>query len=391
GDLSFREEHERRRGAAPGVPAHAGDARRGVGEPCARPAFRRQVPGAHPRVDRGKGNGARGRARAHRRRVRAPPAARHAAADRPDRDLRHRRGIRRQSHARPPAHGHAVQHLPAQQPAADADRDARPGRHSRGAEPGARRGAVLRRHRPRRRQSQVLGDQGGARRRGPRIPGAPAPGPQGFEAVTAGRFITIEGGEGVGKSTNLAYVRDLVASRGIEVVATREPGGTPAAERIRELLLEHGDEPLPPVAELLLFFAARSLHVENVIRPALARGAWVVCDRFTDTTRAYQGSGRGLDSGLIEQLAACVHPGLEPDLTLLLDAPTEVGSGRAERRGAADRMENEAAAFHARVREGYRALAARYPERIRVIDATQPLADVQAAIARAVAPLLNAK
>ncbi|HLT90725.1 MAG TPA: dTMP kinase [Woeseiaceae bacterium] len=209
--------------------------------------------------------------------------------------------------------------------------------------------------------------------------------------MTAGRFITIEGGEGVGKSTNLAYVRDLVASRGIEVVATREPGGTPAAERIRELLLEHGDEPLPPVAELLLFFAARSLHVENVIRPALARGAWVVCDRFTDTTRAYQGSGRGLDSGLIEQLAACVHPGLEPDLTLLLDAPTEVGSGRAERRGAADRMENEAAAFHARVREGYRALAARYPERIRVIDATQPLADVQAAIARAVAPLLNAK
>lgn len=205
--------------------------------------------------------------------------------------------------------------------------------------------------------------------------------------MSAGRFVTIEGGEGVGKSTNLEYLRQLVESRGFEVVTTREPGGTPAAERIRELLLGHGDEPMPDIAELLLFFAARALHVANVIRPALERGAWVICDRFTDTTRAYQGSGRGLDAKLIERLAEAVHPGLEPDLTLLLDAPDEIGRVRARSRGNGDRMENEEAAFHARVREGYRALAARYPERIRVIDATRPLAEVQAGIARAMEPL----
>lgn len=206
--------------------------------------------------------------------------------------------------------------------------------------------------------------------------------------MSSGRFVTVEGGEGVGKSTNLAYVRDLIERRGHAVLTTREPGGTPAAERIRELLLGHGDEPMPAIAELLLFFAARSLHVDNVIRPALARGEWVVCDRFTDTTRAYQGSGRGLDAALIERLAQEVHPGLEPDLTLLLDAPAEIGRGRARRRGGdGDRMENEEAVFHARVRDGYRALAARYPERIRMIDATRPLAEVQADIDRAMAPL----
>jgi dTMP kinase len=205
--------------------------------------------------------------------------------------------------------------------------------------------------------------------------------------VSAGRFVTVEGGEGVGKSTNIEFLRHLVEGRGFEVVTTREPGGTPAAERIRELLLGHGDEPMPDMAELLLFFAARALHVENVIRPALARGAWVICDRFTDATRAYQGSGRGLDRELIERLAAAVQRGLEPDLTLLLDAPDEVARGRAQQRGNADRMENEAAAFHARVRAGYLELAARHPERIRVIDASRPLDEVQAEIARALEPL----
>lgn len=205
--------------------------------------------------------------------------------------------------------------------------------------------------------------------------------------MSRGRFVTVEGGEGVGKSTNLDFLRRLIEAHGFEAVTTREPGGTPAAERIRALLLEHGDERLPGIAELLLFFAARSLHVENVIRPALARGAWVVCDRFTDTTRAYQGSGRGLDRELIERLAEHVHPGLEPDLTLLLDAPAEVGHRRARRRGEADRMENEEATFHARVRQGYLALAAREPARIRLIDATRPVADVQAEIERAMAPL----
>ena len=202
-----------------------------------------------------------------------------------------------------------------------------------------------------------------------------------------GRFVTVEGGEGVGKSTNIDFLCSLIRDRGFDVLATREPGGTPAAERIRALLLEHVDEPMPDLAELLLFFAARALHVENVIRPALAHGTWVVCDRFTDATRAYQGAGRGLDAGRIEQLAEWVHGDLAPDLTLLLDAPVELGRGRAEQRGDADRMEGEQAAFHARVREGYLALAGREPDRFRVIDAARPLAQVQAAIEAAVQPL----
>lgn len=199
-----------------------------------------------------------------------------------------------------------------------------------------------------------------------------------------GRFVTVEGGEGVGKSTNLEFLCSLIRDRGFDVHMTREPGGTPTAERIRELLLEHGDEPMPDLAELLLFFAARALHVENVIRPALERGTWIVCDRFTDTTRAYQGAGRGFDARLIEQLAAWVHGDLTPDLTLLLDAPAEVGRGRAERRSDADRLEGEQAAFHARVREAYRAQAAREPGRFSVIDARRPLERVQADIERAV-------
>lgn len=204
-----------------------------------------------------------------------------------------------------------------------------------------------------------------------------------------GRFVTVEGGEGVGKSTSLEFLRGLIEERGFDVVTTREPGGTPAAERIRALLLEHGDEPMPDAAELLLFFAARSLHVENLIRPALARGRWVVCDRFTDATRAYQWSGRGMDRGVIERLADLVHPGLEPDLVLLLDAPPEVGRDRARRRGDADRLEQEQAAFHQRVRDGYRALAAEKPERFCVVDAAQPVAAVHAGIEQAIQRLLS--
>ena len=202
-----------------------------------------------------------------------------------------------------------------------------------------------------------------------------------------GRFVTVEGGEGVGKSTNIDFLCAMIRGRGFDVLATREPGGTPAAERIRELLLGPIDEPMPETAELLLFFAARALHVENVIRPALARGTWVVCDRFTDATRAYQGAGRGLDRERIEQLAAWVHGDLAPDLTLLLDAPVELGRGRAERRGDADRMEGEQAAFHSRVREAYLAQAKREPERFRVIDASGPLDRVQADIEAAMQPL----
>src|SRR5438270_4678348 len=156
-----------------------------------------------------------------------------------------------------------------------------------------------------------------------------------------GRFITLEGIEGAGKSTVAQLVSEWLASRGINARVTREPGGTPLAERVRKIVLDRGDEAVSPRAETLLMFAARSIHVENLIRPALARGEWVVCDRFSDATRAYQGGGRGVDAALIDALARSVHAGLEPDCTLLLDLPVEAGLARARARrgapGAADR------------------------------------------------------
>lgn len=207
--------------------------------------------------------------------------------------------------------------------------------------------------------------------------------------MVPGRFITVEGIEGVGKSTNIDYLSSLIEKHGYPVLRTREPGGTPMAERIRNMLLEQGDEPLPDIAELLLFFAARSLHLSNTIRPALAAGTWVVCDRFTDASRAYQGHGRGLGVDRVDILAEWVQEGLEPDLTILLDAPATVGMQRAQRRGAADRLETEQASFYERVREAYRGLAAAYPGRFAVIDATRPLAEVQSAIAAAMAGFLD--
>jgi dTMP kinase len=206
--------------------------------------------------------------------------------------------------------------------------------------------------------------------------------------MAPGKFITVEGGEGVGKSTNIDLICNLIRRHGYQVVETREPGGTPMAERIRDMLLEQGDEPLPDDAELLLFFAARSLHIHNLIRPALAAGRWVVCDRFTDATRAYQGSGRGADSARIESLAEWVQGGLQPALTVLLDAPPEVGMKRAVERGKADRLETEKVAFHLRVREGYLRQAAAEPERFAVVDAARPLERVQADIERALKRVL---
>jgi dTMP kinase len=206
-----------------------------------------------------------------------------------------------------------------------------------------------------------------------------------------GKFLTVEGIEGVGKSSNVAFVASLIEARGYPVATTREPGGTPMAEKIRALLLEHGDEALPDTAELLLFFAARSLHINNLIRPSLAAGQWVICDRFTDASRAYQGAGRGLDTDKIETLADWVHEGLQPDLTLLLDAPASVGMGRAERRGAADRLESEQRSFYERVREAYLALARAAPDRFAVIDASADLAAVQAQIRPVVDRLIDAK
>lgn len=194
-----------------------------------------------------------------------------------------------------------------------------------------------------------------------------------------GRFITLEGIEGAGKSTVAKFVLGWLARRQIPGRLTREPGGTPLAERIRQLVLERGAESPSPVTETLLMFAARDLHLQHVIRPALARGEWVVCDRFTDATRAYQGSGRGVDADLIESLAAAVHGGLAPDCTLLLDLPVSIGLSRARGRAAgdADRFEVETQAFFEKVRAGYLELARREPERFHVIDAAAPLDAVE--------------
>ena len=204
-----------------------------------------------------------------------------------------------------------------------------------------------------------------------------------------GKFITVEGIEGVGKSTNIEFLAALIEEKGLKVIRTREPGGTPMAERIRSLLLEHGEEPMTDIAELLLFFASRSLHIQNAIKPALQAGQWVVCDRFTDASRAYQGDGRGLNQDTINTLANWVQEDLQPDMTVLLDAPAEVGMDRAGRRGAADRLEIEKTDFYARVREGYLTLAKSEPHRFIVIDASRPLSQVQADIAENFTGLLS--
>ena len=198
--------------------------------------------------------------------------------------------------------------------------------------------------------------------------------------MDTGKFITVEGIEGVGKSSNIANLTRAIERRGYNVLTTREPGGTPMAERIRELLIEHGDEPMPDVAELLLMMASRALHVSNVIRPALAAGTWVVCDRFIDASRAYQGGGRGIPQEDINQLANLVLGDLKPDVTILLDAPVEVGMSRAGSRGDPDRFEVERTEFFARARETYLQLAESEPDRFVVVDASQSLEDVQQTI-----------
>ncbi|WP_227368390.1 dTMP kinase [Halomonas sp. M20] len=194
-----------------------------------------------------------------------------------------------------------------------------------------------------------------------------------------GRFITLEGGEGVGKSTNLGVVCEFLQSRGVEVLRTREPGGTLRGEAIRQLLLDPVEqEPLSDDAELLLIFAARAQHLEQLIRPALARGTWVVCDRFTDATFAYQGGGRGIDSARIATLETLVQRDLQPDLTLLLDMPVSAAQQRVTDRGnERDRFEQERVDFFSAVREAYLRRADADPERFAIIDAAKPLTDVQ--------------
>lgn len=197
----------------------------------------------------------------------------------------------------------------------------------------------------------------------------------------SGLFITLEGPEGAGKSTNREYLAELLKQAGVEVVLTREPGGTPLAERIRELLLAPDTEVMAVDTELLLMFAARAQHLAGVIRPALARGAVVLCDRFTDATYAYQGGGRGLAHERIAILEQFVQGDLRPDLTLVFDLPVEVGLARAAARGKLDRFEQERQSFFEAVRQTYLARAAQAPERYRVLDAAQPLSQVQADLA----------
>lgn len=195
-----------------------------------------------------------------------------------------------------------------------------------------------------------------------------------------GRFITLEGTEGVGKTSQVEAVAALVRAAGPEVLVTREPGGTPLGEGIRRLVLDPAAGEVPPLAELLLMFAARAAHVATVIEPALAGGRWVVCDRFVDASYAYQGGGRGLPGGTIATLERLVLGDLRPDLTLFLDAPLEVARARQQARGGPDRFEGEGMAFFERVRRAYLDRAAGEPDRIRVIDAAGDLASVTAMI-----------
>jgi len=203
--------------------------------------------------------------------------------------------------------------------------------------------------------------------------------------VTRGRFITFEGGEGAGKSTQLKRLAARLRGEGREVVATREPGGSPGAESIRELVLNGAADRWSPVTETLLMYAARRDHIERVIRPALARGSWVVCDRFADSTRAYQGAAGGADPGLIAAMETYILEDTRPDLTLIFDLPPEIGLQRAVARpGAELRFESKGAAFHERLREGFLAIAKAEPDRCVVIPADDAIGAVEAAVWAAV-------
>lgn len=195
-----------------------------------------------------------------------------------------------------------------------------------------------------------------------------------------GRFITVEGGEGVGKTTQLAFIREYLEQAGHRVVLTREPGGTALGEEIRSLLLGHRHDGMAPATETLLMFAARAEHLERVIRPALATGHWVLCDRFTDATYAYQGGGRGLPAQQIAILEDWAQGTLRPDLTLVFDLPVEMGLERVGRRGAADRFEREEKAFFERIRAVYLDRARRHPDRYRIVNADRPVEAVRAEV-----------
>jgi len=203
-------------------------------------------------------------------------------------------------------------------------------------------------------------------------------------------FISIEGGEGAGKSTSIDYIKQKLEAFGIKCLVTREPGGTPMAEDIRQLLLQHRDETVDPYTELLLMFASRRQHVENVIRPALTAGKWVICDRFTDASFAYQGFGRGVDQDFITSLKRWVHGDLNPNMTLLFDLDVATGMARAGKRSNFDRIETEIMSFFERVRQGYLTQAKTEPQRYRIVDAAQSITDVEHQLDHFLAPLLVA-
>jgi len=208
------------------------------------------------------------------------------------------------------------------------------------------------------------------------------------ERTHSGRFITVEGSEGVGKSSNLDFIESLLREAGKDVVRTREPGGTELGETLRGILLDARQKAICDDAELLLMFAARAQHLAEVIRPALAAGKWVLCDRFTDATYAYQGGGRGIPFERIAVLEQWVQGDLRPDLTLLLDMPVAAGLARAGERSEPDRFEQEQIAFFERVRRAYLERARQAPERFRIIDASPPLPEVQDQIRKALEPFL---
>lgn len=204
-----------------------------------------------------------------------------------------------------------------------------------------------------------------------------------------GKFITLEGGEGVGKTTNLTFIQGFLEQQQIPFVVTREPGGTELSEKIRHLLLDRNSEVMDEQAELLLMFAARAQHIKMLIEPALAEGKWVLCDRFTDASYAYQGGGRNISLATIAWLENMVQGALRPDLTLLLDASIETGMERAKKRRTFDRFEAEKKDFFDRVRQIYLQQAQRYPDRIKLINADAPLLDVQREIVKTLKILLS--
>ena len=203
-----------------------------------------------------------------------------------------------------------------------------------------------------------------------------------------GKLITIEGGEGAGKSTNITFIKEYVEEKGLTPVMTREPGGTVLGERVRQMVLSPDSGEVAAEAELLLMFAARAQHIRDVIRPALEQGRWVICDRFIDASWAYQGAGRGIDSQYLAFLERWILAGLMPDMTLLLDLPVETGMARVSQRGASDRFEQEQLSFFERVRAAYRQRAEDCKDRFIVIDASQDLPRVQASLADALDTLL---